>query len=75
MQAEYTGQPQEISEAQRYCGKLRRSDPLTKIYMAGVQERLHTKAAGLLEAGNDAEYASVRSLLDEINQWLSPSRR
>ncbi len=75
MQAEYTGQPLEITEVQRYCGKLRRSDPLTKIYLAGVQERLHTKASGLLEAGNHTEAEAVRSLLDEINQWLSPNRR
>ena len=75
MQAEYTGIPEQLTEVQSYCGKLRRSDPLTKIYIAGVQERLHTKAAGLSEAGNTAEAEAVKKLLADINAWLNPVRR
>ena len=74
MQAEYTGIPEQLTEVQSYCGKLRRSDPLTKIYIAGVQERLHTKAAGLSEAGNTAEAEAVKKLLADINAWLNPVR-
>ena len=75
IQAEYTGNTEPLTPLQSYCGKLRRSDPLTKIYMAGVQERLHTKAAGLAEAGSEQEAAEIRSLLTEINLWLNPDRR
>lgn len=74
MQAEYTGETEPLTPVQCYCGLLRRSDPLTKIYMAGIQERLHTKAAGLTEAGNEAEADEIRALLAGINQWLNPNR-
>ena len=74
MQASYTGKAEQLTPVQCYCGKLRRADPLTKIYMAGVQERLHTKAAGLREAGDDAAADEIRALLNEINLWLNPNR-
>ena len=75
IQASYTGDTEPLTPVQCYCGKLRRSDPLTKIYLAGVQERLHTKAAGLRESGSDSEADEIRSLLNEINEWLNPNRR
>lgn len=70
MQAVYTGEVREITPAQSYLGKLRKNDPLTKIYIAGIQERLHTKLNGWLEAGNDTEANEIRDLLNEINEWL-----
>jgi tRNA A22 N-methylase len=70
IQAVYTGETAEISEAASYYGKLRRSDPLTKIYIAGVQDRLSAKMHGLEEAGHTDEAAAVRSLISEINNWL-----
>ena len=72
MQACYTGESVPITEAETYCGKLRRNDPLTKIYIALIQERLHTKAHGLEEAGQTEESAAVRRLIAEINHWLRP---
>lgn len=70
MQAVYTGEVRAITPAQSYLGKLRKNDPLTKIYIAGIQERLHTKLNGWLEAGNDTEANEIRDLLNEINEWL-----
>ena len=71
IQACYSGEPYEISEAQCYYGKLRRTDPLTKIYIAGIQDRLHTKAHGLADAGDPNGEAAVRKLIAEINDWLA----
>lgn len=70
MQAYFTGEITKITEAQSYCGKLRRSDPLTQIYIAGVQDRLHTKAHGLEDAGDTEGAAAVRRLIAEINQQM-----
>ncbi len=72
MQACYTGETVPVTEAETYYGKLRRNDPLTKIYIALIQERLHTKAHGLEEAGQTEESAAVRRLITEINHWLRP---
>lgn len=72
IQAGYTGEPVRISEAESYYGKLRRTDPLTKIYIAGIQERLHTKAHGLDDAGQTEESAAIRRLIADINRWLRP---
>lgn len=74
MQASYTGEIQTLTPLQSYLGKLRRNDPLTKIYIAGIQERLHTKCSGLREAGNDAEADKILALLNEINAWLRPNQ-
>ncbi|MBR6107896.1 MAG: SAM-dependent methyltransferase [Oscillospiraceae bacterium] len=71
MQARYEGTPQPMTEAQSYYGRLRRSDPLTKMYIAGVQDRLHTRAHGLEDAGDEAGSAAVRALIAELNRWLS----
>ncbi|MBR3267969.1 MAG: SAM-dependent methyltransferase [Oscillospiraceae bacterium] len=74
MQAVYTGQAAPFCDAQCYYGMLKRSDPLTKIYISGVQDRLHTKAHGLDEAGAEADAAAVRKLISEINRWLNPEK-
>ncbi|MBP0971537.1 MAG: hypothetical protein J5753_05800, partial [Oscillospiraceae bacterium] len=55
-----------------YYGKLKRSELLTKIYIAGVQDRLLTKANGLDEAGKTEEAEAVRRLIADINKWLKP---
>lgn len=70
IQAHYAGEPQPLTEAQAYYGKLRRSDPLTKMYIAGVQDRLHTRAHGLEDAGDEAGSAAVRDLIAELTNWL-----
>lgn len=72
IQAEYTGDTVPLSEAASYYGRLRRSDPLTKIYIAGVQQHLTAKMNGLSEAGHTEEAAAVRTLISEISQWLRP---
>lgn len=72
IQAQYTGKAEPITQAQTYYGMLKRSDPLTKIYIAGVQDRLHTKAHGLDDAGAEEEAAAVRALIRQINRWLVP---
>lgn len=74
MQAHYTGVCRQISEAEAFTGKLRRSDPLTRIYIAAVLERLNTKASGLEEAGRNEEAAAVRQTMQEINARLNPNK-
>lgn len=70
MQVQYTGDVTTLTEAQSYCGILRRTDPLTQIYIAGVQDRLHTKAHGLDDAGDTEGAAAVRALIAEINSLM-----
>lgn len=70
MQAHYTGETRTLTGAEPYVGLLRRGDRLTRIYLAGVQDRLHTKAHGLDSAGHDAEAAAVRTTIRQINEWL-----
>ena len=72
IQAHYAGEPQLLHEAASYYGKLKRSELLTKIYIAGVQDRLLTKANGLDEAGKTEEAEAVRRLIADINKWLKP---
>ena len=72
IQAHYSGEPQLLHEAAAYYGKLKRSELLTKIYIAGVQDRLLTKANGLSEAGKTEEAEAVRRLIADINKWLKP---
>ena len=74
MQAQFTGKTEPLTAAEKYYGKLKRSDPLTKIYIAGVQERLSAKANGLESAGEAEEAAAVRSLIRQINRWLNPEK-
>lgn len=70
MQVQYTGDVTALTEAQSYCGKLRRTDPLTQIYIAGVLDRLHTKAHGLEDAGDTEGAAAVRALIAEMNTLM-----
>lgn len=70
MQVSYSGEKTDLTEAQSYYGKLRRSDPLTQVYISGVQDRLHTKAHGLEDAGDPEGAAAVRQLIADINQWM-----
>ena len=72
IQAHYSGEPQLLHEAASYYGKLKRSELLTKIYIAGVQDRLMTKANGLAEAGKQEEADAVLRLIGDINKWLKP---
>ena len=74
IQAHYTGETHTLTGAEPYVGKLRRSDKLTRIYLAGVQDRLHTKANGLDEAGHTEESAAVRETIRQINEWMEGIR-
>lgn len=74
IQACYTGEPQTLTDAEAYCGKLNRAELLTKIYIADVQKHLHTKAHGLDDAGKAEEAAAVRQLIREINTWMNPNQ-
>ena len=71
MQVRYSGEPYALSETESYIGRLRRSDPLTRVYLAGVLDRLHTKAHGLADAGQDEAAMHVRSLISGINAWMA----
>lgn len=70
MQAHFTGDKHSLTGAEPYVGMLRRNDRLTRIYLAGVQERLHTKAHGLEDAGHTDEAAAVRETIRKINEWM-----
>ena len=74
IQTHYTGETRTLTGAEPYVGKLRRSDKLTRIYLAGVQDRLHTKAHGLDEAGHTVESAAVRETIRQINEWMEGIR-
>ena len=71
IQARYTGNARQISQADAFIGKLKNTDPLTRIYIAGVQERLDTRANGLEEAGKSDEAAEIRTLMREISARLN----
>ena len=70
MQAHYTGEIRTLSGAAPYVGLLKPGERITRIYIAGVQERLHTKAAGLAQAGQTAAADTVRETIRQINEWL-----
>ena len=72
MQAVYTGETKQLTPAESYYGKLNPSELLAKIYIAAVQERLHTKEQGLLQAGQTEEAQAVRSVINGIKLWLKP---
>ena len=71
MQARYTGECRKIPALEAYVGMLRPSDKMTRIYLAGVIDRLHTRAHGLDSAGQPAEAEHIRRLIQEINAWLA----
>lgn len=70
MQVHYTGEARTLTGAEPFVGQLRRSELLTKIYIAGVQERLYTKAAGMEQARQTDEAAALRKTIAQINAWL-----
>lgn len=74
MQAHYTGETRTLSGAEPYVGLMRRGDKLTRIYIAGVQDRLHTKAHVLEDAGHTEEAAAVRETIRQINEWLEGTK-
>ena len=71
MQVHYTGEKRTLTPAQSYIGRLRRSDPLTRAYMAVVLDRLHTRAHGLDDAGQADAAAAVRAIIRDINTWMA----
>ncbi len=71
MQVRYTGEIRTISEAESYCGRLNPAELLTRIYIADVQKRLHTRASGLTESGQTEEAEAVKQLIAEINARLA----
>lgn len=74
MQAHYTGETRTLSGAEPYVGRMKRGDKLTRVYIAGVQDRLHTKAHGLEDAGHTEEAAAVRETIRQINEWLEGAK-
>jgi tRNA A22 N-methylase len=72
MQVQYTGEKRTVSEAEAFCGTLKRSELLPKIYIADVQKHLMNKVNGLEEAGKPAEADAVRALMKEINRLTEP---
>ena len=72
MQAHYDGTVRQLSPAECYCGKLSKGELLTRIYLAGVQQRLTAKADGLASAGHTKEAEETRALICAITAWLNP---
>ncbi|MBR6762019.1 MAG: SAM-dependent methyltransferase [Oscillospiraceae bacterium] len=72
MQACYTGQPRTLTGVEAYVGKLNIAEPLTRIYISIVLERLGKRLDGLTTSGADEDAADVRALIDGINQWMQP---
>lgn len=75
MQAHYSGECRTLSEVESHIGKLSRTEPLTRIYLATILERLHTKLLGLQQGDNAEEAQNVQIVIDGINQWLQGGKR
>ncbi|MCQ2417764.1 MAG: class I SAM-dependent methyltransferase [Oscillospiraceae bacterium] len=71
LQVQYTGNVQTLSEAETYYGKLKPGDVMAKYYIAGVTERLDTRAAGLEASHREEDAQAVRRLIAEINQHFT----
>lgn len=69
MQARYTGDTVALTEAQSYVGQLRKTELLTKVYIATILERLGKKLEGQRTIGSP-EAESTERLIREINLWL-----
>jgi len=69
MQAVYTGDTKPLSEAACYVGQLRRSEMLTRIYIATILERLGKRLEGQRAAGSE-DAADTEQLIRAINLWL-----
>jgi len=69
IQAHYTGEVRTLTGAEPYVGLLKHNDRITKIYIAGVLQRLQTKAEGLSHAGQTADADAVRAIITQINEW------
>ena len=69
MQARYTGDTVALTEAQSYMGQLRKTELLTKVYIATILERLGKKLEGQRTIGSP-EAESTERLIREINLWL-----
>lgn len=69
MQAQYTGDTVPLTAAQSYVGQLRKTELLTRVYIATVLERLGKKLEGQRSV-EDPEAESTERLIGEINLWL-----
>lgn len=69
MQAVYTGETAKLSEVEAYVGQLRRSEPLTRIYIATILERLGKQLEGRRSA-ESPDAVQTEALIAGINEWL-----
>ena len=69
MQAVYTGETTKLSEVEAYVGQLRRSEPLTRIYIATILERLGKQLEGRRSA-DSSDAVRTEALIAGINEWL-----
>ena len=70
MQAQYTGECKAISDVEAYVGKLNLAEPLTKMYIATILERLHNKRNGIEQSETPIDTAEIQALIQGINQWM-----
>lgn len=70
MQAQYTGECKAISDVEAYVGKLNLAEPLTKMYIATILERLHNKRNGIEQSETPVDTAEIQALIQGINQWM-----
>ncbi len=69
MQVKYTGDTTPLTDAQSYVGQLRKTEMLTKVYIATILERLGKKLEGQ-QSVESIEAESTAALIREINLWL-----
>lgn len=70
MQAHYTGECKTLTDVESYVGKLNLAEPLTRMYLATVLERLHTKLQGIEQSETPENAEETRTLIQGINAWI-----
>ncbi len=70
IQACYTGEHRTLTDVEAYVGKLNIAEPLTRVYISIILERLGKRLEGLTTAGANEDAADTRALIDGINHWI-----
>lgn len=70
MQAHYTGECRTLTETECHIGKLNKNEPLTKIYLSTLLERLNTRVTGMEQGENPTDAEKTKELMRSINQWM-----
>lgn len=70
IQAHYTGEIRSLTDVEAYVGKLSLTDPMTRMYLATVQERLHNKLEGIEQSETPEDVTDIRALIQGINAFM-----